>query len=73
MANSTWEGIKGPWVQFYDIVRTTVRDRSMVGLQGKVLSPISQARREARKKIATLKKLREMTSTGLGILVDEAL
>lgn len=61
------------WRQFYGIVRETVRERSFANIQRKVLSPIALCRSEARRKQTQLKKLREITASGLGILIDEGL
>jgi nuclear control of ATPase protein 2 len=61
------------WRQFYGIVRETIRERSLVNIQSRIMSPVAIARNEARKKQAKLKKLREMTSSGLGVLIDEGL
>jgi nuclear control of ATPase protein 2 len=61
------------WRQFYGIVRESIRDRSITNIQRQVLSPIALCRNEARRKQAHLKRLREMTASGLGVLVDEGL
>lgn len=61
------------WRQFYGIVRDSIRERSLVNIQNRFMSPAAVARTEARKKQAKLKKLREMTSSGLGVLIDEGL
>ncbi|KAI1660081.1 NCA2-domain-containing protein [Daldinia decipiens] len=61
------------WSQFYNIVRETIHERSLANMQRKILSPIALCRSEARKKQAKLKRLREMTSSGLGVLIDEGL
>lgn len=61
------------WRQFYGIVRDSIRERSLVNVQNRFMSPAAVARTEARKKQAKLKKLREMTSSGLGVLIDEGL
>lgn len=73
VANSTWQGVAQPWLQFYAIVRDSIRERSLASAQGKILSPVSFCRREAAKKLGKLRKMRTMISTGLGILVDEGL
>ncbi|KAL2755182.1 hypothetical protein ACRALDRAFT_1064891 [Sodiomyces alcalophilus JCM 7366] len=70
---STWKGLVGPWVQFYGIVQRSVRERSLATIRGKVLSPVSRHRREVRRHLAELNKLKDITSTGLGMLVDEGL
>lgn len=61
------------WRQFYGIVRDSIRERSLVNVQNRFMSPAAVARTEARKKQSKLKKLREMTSSGLGVLIDEGL
>ncbi|KAK9412774.1 putative Nuclear control of ATPase protein 2 [Seiridium unicorne] len=61
------------WRQFYGIVRESIHERSLVNIQRRIMSPAAIARTEARRKQAKLKKLREMTSSGLGVLIDEGL
>ena len=61
------------WRQFYGLVKDSIRDRSIADMQSKIMSPITMARAEARRKQNHLKKLREMSASGLGVLVDEAL
>ncbi|KAI1804139.1 NCA2-domain-containing protein [Daldinia bambusicola] len=66
-------GFAQRWSQFYGIVRETIHQRTLANVQRKILSPVALCRTEARKKQAKLKRLREMTSSGLGVLIDEAL
>ena len=61
------------WSQFYGLVKDSVRDRSLSDLQSKVLSPLTRSRLEARTMRSHLKRLREMSASGLGILMDEGL
>ena len=61
------------WRQFYGLVKDSIRDRSMADIQLKAMSPITRYRAEARRKQKQLKKLREMSASGLGVLMDEAL
>lgn len=61
------------WKQFYRLVQESIRDRSMIDIQRRVLSPVALARTEARRKQAGLKRLREMSASGLGVLMDEGL
>ena len=61
------------WRQFYGLIRQTVRERSMADVQSRVMSPLTKCRAEARKKQTQLKRLREMSASGLGVLVDEGL
>lgn len=61
------------WRRFYGVVQESIRERSLVNIQRRVMSPVALCRAEARGKQAQLKKLREMTSSGLGVLIDEGL
>ncbi|KAK4235532.1 ATP synthase regulation protein NCA2-domain-containing protein [Achaetomium macrosporum] len=61
------------WRQFYGIVRQSIAERSIGDIQRKILSRVDIGRSEARHKQARLRKLREMTATGLGVLLDEGL
>ncbi|KAI1409090.1 NCA2-domain-containing protein [Hypoxylon sp. FL1857] len=72
-AESIQAGIAQRWSQFYGIVRETIRERSLANVQRKIMSPVALCRSEARRKQAKLKRLREMTSSGLGVLIDEGL
>ncbi|KAI9861929.1 MAG: Nuclear control of ATPase protein 2 [Trichoglossum hirsutum] len=61
------------WKQFYDLVKDSMRDRSIADVQRRVISPFAFSRTEASRRRAGLKKLREMSATGLGILMNESL
>lgn len=61
------------WSRFYSIVRETVTERSLKDVQHKMFSTVSLCRSEAKYKQNQLKKLREMTASGLGVLIDEGL
>ncbi|KAI2636162.1 ATP synthase regulation protein NCA2 [Xylaria nigripes] len=61
------------WRRFYTIVYATIIERSLADVHQRVMSPIALCRAEARMKQAKLKKLRDMTASGLGILMDEVL
>jgi nuclear control of ATPase protein 2 len=71
--NTTHTGRTQSWSQFYSIVRETIRERSFANIQRKILSPVALCRSEARKRQTQLKKLREITASGLGVLMDEGL
>ena len=73
VVSSTSTGISHQWRQFYGIVRETIRERSFSNIQRKVLSPVALCRSDARRKQAQVKRLREMTASGLGVLMDEGL
>ncbi|KAI0426427.1 ATP synthase regulation protein NCA2 [Xylaria sp. FL1042] len=59
------------WRRFYAIVQSTILEKSLADVQRRMLSPVALCRAEARRKQARLKKLREMTASGLGVLIDE--
>ncbi|KAK2056707.1 ATP synthase regulation protein NCA2 [Colletotrichum caudatum] len=73
LVESTRTGLSNQWRQFYGIVRDSIRDSSITTLQRKVLSPVALSRGEARRKLAHLRRLRDMIASGLGVLVDEGL
>lgn len=61
------------WRQFYGLVKDSIRDRSMADIQLNAMSPVTLCRNEARHKQKHLKRLRELSASGLGVLMDEAL
>lgn len=65
--------ISDRWRQFYSLIRDSVHDRSLADIQSGVLSPFTRSRIEARSKRSHLRRLREMSATGLGMLMDEAM
>ncbi|KAM0342829.1 hypothetical protein ACHAPU_009193 [Fusarium lateritium] len=73
LVDSTTSGASQQWKQFYGIVQDSIRERSFANIQRRVLSPVALSRSEARRKQAQLKKLREITASGLGVLMDEGL
>ncbi|KAI1210015.1 ATP synthase regulation protein NCA2 [Annulohypoxylon truncatum] len=72
-AEAIQNSITQRWRQFYGIVRETIRERSLLNIHRTIMSPVALCRSEARKKQVKLKRLREMTSSGLGVLIDEGL
>ncbi|KAH8601655.1 ATP synthase regulation protein NCA2-domain-containing protein [Bisporella sp. PMI_857] len=70
-ASDIGNGITAQWKQFYELVRESIRQRSVFDLQKRVLSPVALCRAEARRKQAKLKQFRETASTAIGMLVDE--
>lgn len=60
--------------RFYTLVQNSLRDRSLVEFQRVgALSPFSLARHEIRMKQSSIKKLREMQASALGVLIGEGL
>lgn len=67
------DSLSARWSRFYSIVRETVTERSLKDVQHKMFSTVSLCRSEAKHKQNQLRKLREMTASGLGVLIDEGL
>lgn len=65
--------ISDRWTQFYGLVRETVRERSLANVQSQIMSPLTKCRAELKRKQDHLKRLREMSAAGLGMLMDEGL
>ncbi|KAK0751096.1 ATP synthase regulation protein NCA2-domain-containing protein [Schizothecium vesticola] len=61
------------WRQFYSIVRESIAERTLHDLRRRIFSHVGVGRAEARRKQHQLRKLREMSATGLGILMMEGL
>ena len=61
------------WRHFYALVKDSVRDRSLADMRSELWSPLAMSRLEARSKRCHLKRLREMSASGLGILMDEGM
>lgn len=67
------QSLSNQWRQFYSIVRESIAERTLTDIRRRVISHVGIGRAEARRKQAQLRKLREMTATGLGILMVEGL
>lgn len=61
------------WAQFYGLVKDSMREHSLANVQSKILSPLTVCRAEVKLKQRRLKRLREMSASSLGILMNEAL
>lgn len=61
------------WREFYRLVQQSVEDRSLSHARARILSPFAVCRTEARRKQAGLKRLREMSATAIGLVLDEGL
>jgi nuclear control of ATPase protein 2 len=66
-------GLSDGWKQFYGLIKDVVRERSIVDLQARVVSPLAQVRNEATRKQKELKRLRDVNSNALGVLLGEGL
>ena len=74
-AGETREGwsVTDRWRDFYGLVQKIARDRSLSNMRLNIVSPLTLCHLEARDKQRRLMKLREMSASGLGILMDEGL
>ncbi|KAF2473272.1 NCA2-domain-containing protein [Lindgomyces ingoldianus] len=66
-------GLADGWRQFYGIVRDAARERSIMEIQRRVVSPLALVRNEGRRKRAALKRIRLINANALGILLGEGL
>lgn len=69
----TSSSISDRWTQFYGLVKESIHERSLANMQSKITSPLTVSRAEVRRKQSHLKRLREMSASGLGVLMDEGL
>lgn len=79
-SKSVVEGIKSRksnlsegWKQFYGLVKEVVSERSLLELQNRAISPLAQVRNEASRKQRELKRLRDVNSNAIGVLLGEGL
>ena len=70
---ATSQALSNRWRQFYGLVKQSLRDRSLADLHANVLTPLTMVRSEMRSKQNNLKRLREMSASGIGVLMDEGL
>jgi nuclear-control-of-ATPase protein 2 len=61
------------WGQFYGLVKTSIEKRSLSTVRSAVISPMALVEQEIKIKRQDLKKLMEMSASGLGVLMDEGL
>lgn len=66
-------GFFAQWKNLYDLVKKSIRKRSLKYLQLGILSPVALCRTKARQNQLRLKKLREMGACALGILIFKGL
>jgi nuclear control of ATPase protein 2 len=61
------------WKQFYGLIKDVVKERSLADLQTRAVSPLAQVRNEAIQKQKELKRIRDVNSNALGVLLGEGL
>jgi nuclear-control-of-ATPase protein 2 len=66
-------GLAHGWSQFYRIVKDAVQERSIADIQRRVVSPLSLAQNEGKRKAKELKKVRRRCANALGLLLEEGL
>ena len=67
------ERVSVQWVRFYGLVNQSLRDRSIADTKSRAMSPLTLQRAAVRRKRSELKNLRELSASGLGMLMDEGL
>lgn len=70
-SQSATQSLSQGWQDFYALVQDSIQDRSLAQARSRVLSPFALCRTEARRKQTGLKRLREMSATAIGLLIDE--
>lgn len=72
-SQSATQSLSQSWRDFYALVQDSIQDRSLMQARTRILSPFALCRTEARKKQNGLRRLREMSATAIGLLIDEGL
>ncbi|RMZ78897.1 hypothetical protein DV738_g3583, partial [Chaetothyriales sp. CBS 135597] len=72
-AHDAQNSIVNHWREFYALVQSSLRERTLVHARTSILSPFALGRIEARRKQNNVKKLRETNATAIGLLVGEGL
>jgi len=65
--------LSGTLTKFYMLVKTSIRDKSLLDLNKRAVSPFSLTRQEIKKKQVCIRRLKEMQASGLGVLINEGL
>lgn len=65
--------VEDGWKDFYSLVRESVKERSIVDIQRRVVSPLALAQNEGKEKARELKKLRLRCANAMGLLLGEGL
>ena len=65
--------ISSRWKQFYGLVKDSIKERSLLDMQIKSISPLVRCRAEAKSKQSHLKRFREINACALGVLMNEGL
>ncbi|KAI4201480.1 MAG: hypothetical protein LQ346_002166 [Caloplaca aetnensis] len=61
------------WSTFYSLVKDNIRNRSLTGSTSRIASPLIFYRSEVRSKQQQLRRFRELSACGLGVLVNEGM
>ncbi|KAG8530061.1 uncharacterized protein KY384_005543 [Bacidia gigantensis] len=73
-ADDTFQNsISQEWKQFYGLVQDSIRERSLADMQSKFMTPFTKCQMEARSKFKRLRRFRDLSATGLGVLLDEGM
>ncbi|KIX02826.1 uncharacterized protein Z518_08769 [Rhinocladiella mackenziei CBS 650.93] len=72
-ARQATDTLTNSWREFYGLVRSSIRERSLAQAQTKILSPFSIARMHVRRNLDHIKDLRKSSAGSIGRLVRECL
>lgn len=61
------------WNRFWSLVKNSVRGHSLASMQLELMSPLTLCLTKVKSKQSHLKRLREMSASGLGVLMNEGL
>ena len=60
------------WGQFYDLVKTVVRERNILDVQRRIQTPLALVKKEARMKRGSLERAKMQNASGIGYLLSSA-
>ncbi|KAK3079897.1 hypothetical protein LTS18_003647 [Coniosporium uncinatum] len=69
----TQVSVSDRWKRFWGILKQTVRDRSVLDIQRRVVGPLALVRNEARRKQEQLRRTKLLNANALGMLLGEGL
>jgi nuclear-control-of-ATPase protein 2 len=65
--------ISNRWQRFYTLVQHSIQERSEWHARSSILSPFSRCRSELQRRQKTLRSLRDINASGIGLLMEECL
>lgn len=65
--------MSGRWTQFYDLIRRCARVHSMYSMRTMITSHLATCRSEVRRRQKSLKSMRDLHASSIGLLMEECL